>query len=73
MYHLLQQFWSPGETEFTIYYRYIANRCQIYGLSEVIGGSLKIIGICVVIGSMIAINVGGKSYHISQETLFDLS
>ncbi|CAI7587990.1 unnamed protein product [Penicillium pancosmium] len=47
-----------------IAYWYSQSYC-IYGLSEVIGGSLKIIGICVVIGSMIAINVGaGAEGHI---------
>ncbi|CBF71424.1 hypothetical protein AN6770.2 [Aspergillus nidulans FGSC A4] len=32
---------------------------QIYGLTEVIGGSIKILGVLVVISCMITINVGG--------------
>ncbi|KAJ5160876.1 uncharacterized protein N7482_007880 [Penicillium canariense] len=41
---------------------------QIYGLSEVIGGFLKIIGICVVIACMIAINIGaGAEGHIGTK------
>ncbi|KAL3469720.1 amino acid permease-domain-containing protein [Aspergillus californicus] len=38
---------------------------QIYGLTEVIGGSLKIVGVIVVIVCMIAINLGaGEQGHI---------
>ncbi|KAL5043018.1 hypothetical protein BDW71DRAFT_216574 [Aspergillus fruticulosus] len=38
---------------------------QIYGLTEVIGGSIKILGVLVVIACMIAINLGaGDGEHI---------
>ncbi|KAL4975298.1 amino acid permease-domain-containing protein [Aspergillus desertorum] len=38
---------------------------QIYGLTEVIGGSIKILGVLVVIACMIAINLGaGNGGHI---------
>ncbi|KAL6231194.1 hypothetical protein BDW75DRAFT_248064 [Aspergillus navahoensis] len=38
---------------------------QIYGLTEVIGGSIKILGVLVVIACMIAINLGaGDGRHI---------
>ncbi|KAJ5668870.1 hypothetical protein N7462_009940 [Penicillium macrosclerotiorum] len=70
-------FWDPGKSiEGTVMF-FLVPLCiiffnsfgvQIYGLSEVIGGSLKIIGICVVIGSMIAINAGaGKEGHIGTD------
>ncbi|KAL4905090.1 hypothetical protein BDW74DRAFT_18766 [Aspergillus multicolor] len=38
---------------------------QIYGLTEVIGGSIKILGVLIVIACMIAINLGaGQGEHI---------
>ncbi|KAL4945278.1 hypothetical protein BDV06DRAFT_185338 [Aspergillus oleicola] len=41
---------------------------QIYGLTEVIGGSIKITGVLVVIMSMIAINAGaGQQGHIGTQ------
>lgn len=36
-----------------------ANNFQIYGLTEVIGGSLKLLGAAIIIICMIAINVKG--------------
>lgn len=36
-----------------------ANNFQIYGLTEVIGGSLKLLGAVIIIICMIAINVKG--------------
>ncbi|OJJ07207.1 hypothetical protein ASPVEDRAFT_46560 [Aspergillus versicolor CBS 583.65] len=41
---------------------------QIYGLTEVIGGSIKILGVVIVIACMIAINLGaGEREHIGTK------